>query len=439
MRENNKEKLFAQTFSLLLTRNIGDLTLDEVEKATGFTRGAIFYYAKTKLDFFRQVIISEVLEKQDIHQKVNYTEGMSLKDFIQAYLEGVVHTRTYYRTYYLDTVRGDLPENPTHAYLLLILQIKRYYPDLGERYYEIMQEEVALWKKVLTDAVASGEIGPQQGWFINKQRNYRFNPGRNYIPEIRNNFPIPIRLRESSCIDKKRVKEVPLSQSIIFYNKSSLLLLLLFNLTSLLLTFFIMYGFYPDNVFILKPTEYIDPVLLAAILNNVDYSSFNKLPQIGPQIKELKNKLSWVNDGVILVLDIYTADQYRKAEKGYDMILNNVAGAVEEKNSVYHIIAIISSYADIHIQKEKRCVLEFGDQKTNYTPTQYRNICRQIDDALINKVESDYNSFINIFKRQLIDVSNNIPESIPKSKRITYSMLLTTFRTYNKLLSLKKK
>ena len=158
MRENNKEKLFAQTFSLLLTRNIGDLTLEEVEKATGFTRGAIFYYAKTKLDFFRQVIISEVLEKQDIHRKVNYTEGMSLKDFIQAYLEGVVHTRTYY----LDAVSQALPENPTHAYLLLILQIKRYYPDLGERYYEIMQEEVALWKKVLTDAVASGEIGPQQ-------------------------------------------------------------------------------------------------------------------------------------------------------------------------------------------------------------------------------------------------------------------------------------
>ena len=30
MRENNKEKLFARTFSLLLTRNIGDLTLEEV-------------------------------------------------------------------------------------------------------------------------------------------------------------------------------------------------------------------------------------------------------------------------------------------------------------------------------------------------------------------------------------------------------------------------
>ncbi len=157
MRENNKEKLFAQTFSLLLTHNIGDLTLEEVEKATGFTRGAIFYYAKTKLDFFRQVIISQVLEKQDIHRKVNYTEGMSLKDFIQAYLKGVVSTRDYYR----NSVSSSLPENPTHAYLLLILQIKRYYPDLGERYYEIMQEEVALWKKVLADAIASGEIADQ--------------------------------------------------------------------------------------------------------------------------------------------------------------------------------------------------------------------------------------------------------------------------------------
>ncbi|MBO7589118.1 MAG: hypothetical protein J6T18_06825, partial [Bacteroidaceae bacterium] len=43
-----------------------------------------------------------------------------------------------------------------------ILQIKRYYPDLGERYHTIMQDEIALWKKVLTDAAASGEITVQQ-------------------------------------------------------------------------------------------------------------------------------------------------------------------------------------------------------------------------------------------------------------------------------------
>ncbi len=158
MRENKKDELFARTFTLLLTNNIGDLTLEEVEKATGFTRGAIFYYAKNKLDFFRQVIIREVLEKQDIHRKVNYREGMTLKEFIQAYLNGVVSTKAYY----MDSVSSSLPDNPTHAYLLLILQIKRYYPDLGERYYTIMQDEIALWKKVLTDAAAHGEIANRQ-------------------------------------------------------------------------------------------------------------------------------------------------------------------------------------------------------------------------------------------------------------------------------------
>ena len=158
-----------------------------MEKATGFTRGAIFYYAKTKLDFFRQVIISEVLEKQDIHRKVNYTEGMSLKDFIQAYLEGVVHTRTYY----LDAVSQALPENPTHAYLLLILQIKRYYPDLGERYYAIMQEEVALWKKVLTDAIVKKVSGVDVPLFEAKMPYKSLLKGLDHqLVEVRNRNPV---------------------------------------------------------------------------------------------------------------------------------------------------------------------------------------------------------------------------------------------------------
>lgn len=156
MRENNKEILFARTFSLMLTHNIGDLTLDEVEKSTGFTRGAIFYYAKNKMEFFRQVLISQVLDKQDIHNKMNYSEGMSLKEFIKAYIDGIIRTREYY----LETTKGPYPKNPTHAYLLILLQIKRYYPDLGERYAAIMEAERELWKKVLIDAVRSGEINP---------------------------------------------------------------------------------------------------------------------------------------------------------------------------------------------------------------------------------------------------------------------------------------
>ena len=210
-------------------------------------------------------------------------------------------------------------------------------------------------------------------------------------------------------------------------------MLLLFNLASLLLTFFNMYGIYPDNILILKPTENVDPTLLMSLLNNVSYSTFNKVPPVGPQIKELKKALTWVNDGVIVVLDVFSADQYKKAEPGYDRILNDVEGAAQDGSTANHIIALISGYADLHLPQDKCCVLEFGDQKTRYTPFQYRNACRWVGDALINNVESDYDDFINIFRKHLSDVSKNVPESIPKSKMNTYKILITTLRVYNDL------
>lgn len=43
-----------------------------------------------------------------------------------------------------------------------MLNCENAIPEIKQLLFTIMQEEVALWKKVLTDAVASGEIGPQR-------------------------------------------------------------------------------------------------------------------------------------------------------------------------------------------------------------------------------------------------------------------------------------
>ncbi len=276
------------------------------------------------------------------------------------------------------------------------------------------------------------DIGPQQGWWKTPQNQYRFAPGANYIPEIKAELSMPLQCRESSKQSNERCKEVPQSQLFMFDQKW-LQMLLLFNLASLLLTFFGINCIFPDNILILKPTENVAAALLMALLNNVNYSTFNKVPPVGPQIKYLKKSLMWVNDGIVVALDVFSADQYKKAESGYDLILNDVEGALQGGSTANHIIAIISGYADLHLPQNKCCVLEFGDDKTKYTPIQYRNICRQVGDALINKVESDYNNFISIFKKHLSDVSKNIPESIPNSKKNTYVILITTLRVYNDL------
>ena len=101
------------------------------------------------------------------------------------------------------------------------------------------------------------DIGSQQGWWITPKKQHRFAPECNYAPEIIAELPMPLRYRESSKQSKERCKEVPQSQLFMFDQKW-LQMLLLFNLASLLLTFFIMYGVYPDNILLLKPTGNVD-------------------------------------------------------------------------------------------------------------------------------------------------------------------------------------
>ena len=73
MRENNKEILFARTFSLLLTHNIGDLTLDEVEKLLHI--GLIKTYHKetaNRNSLKGKIIWSKHLAKNIVHQERFY-------------------------------------------------------------------------------------------------------------------------------------------------------------------------------------------------------------------------------------------------------------------------------------------------------------------------------------------------------------------------------
>ena len=154
MRESNKERLFDSAFKLMLASSIGEISLADVERASGLSKGAIFYYASNKMDFFRKVIESRVIQRQDIHKKVAYQEGMSLLSFIDAYIDGVNRTRATYG----QSLELTLSTNIVNSYITIILQSRKYYPDLADAYVAILQGERDLWEKVLNDAIQSGEI-----------------------------------------------------------------------------------------------------------------------------------------------------------------------------------------------------------------------------------------------------------------------------------------
>ena len=64
MRKSHREELFQVAFRLFVLKSFDGVSIPDIEKASGFTRGAIFYYADTKADLFRQVADYYVLDKQ---------------------------------------------------------------------------------------------------------------------------------------------------------------------------------------------------------------------------------------------------------------------------------------------------------------------------------------------------------------------------------------
>lgn len=183
---------------------------------------------------------------------------------------------------------------------------------------------------------------------------------------------------------------------------------------------------------IAKPTAEVPVALLVALLKNTRYDSLDA-PQIGPNIKPLKFVLESVNDGIVVAIDIFSADQLKKAGKGYDLLINDTSGAAGNSETANHIPALISRYADLYIPTDKCCVLELGDMSVEYSVEMYKNSLKCFDSGVIEQTEYGCNNgdFIKVFNGYVDEVRNGIPDKIPHSKHNTYIMLMTALRIYN--------
>ena len=209
-------------------------------------------------------------------------------------------------------------------------------------------------------------------------------------------------------------------------------LMLLHRIASWHQSFFAKKDVYSDNTLIVKPTPKMPTAPLVAQFKNTRYDSLDA-PSIGPNIKPLKFDLENINDGMVVVIDVYAADQVKKAEKGYDLLINDTSGATGDGETAHHISVLISGYADIYFPKDKCCVLELGDVSTEYSPETYKTALKRLDASLIDRTEKGCNGgdFIKVFNGYIDEVRDNIPDTIPNSKHNTYIMLNTALRMYN--------
>lgn len=156
-RNSRKEILYKKAFNLFLQHQYDGVSLSDIEKAANMTRGAIFYYHKSKLDLYNAVVKHYFIDRQTVQSQIPY-DGISLKEFIERYIETIGRQ--------MEMIKNSLDDLGTttasKAYIILGLKLREYSEDLNNEYTSIRNQIVANWVAVLQAAVKTGEIKPQK-------------------------------------------------------------------------------------------------------------------------------------------------------------------------------------------------------------------------------------------------------------------------------------
>ena len=154
-RKSHKRELFRVAFKMFILKSFDGVSIPDIEKATGFTRGTIFHYADTKLDLFRQVVEYYVLERQDIDRKIQVADDCTLRQFIDIYVKGVEQTmETLHEIIGMDVPMRDC----SRAYLNMTSQVSVLLPEVHKAFLNAMAKEERLWMEVIARGVENGEL-----------------------------------------------------------------------------------------------------------------------------------------------------------------------------------------------------------------------------------------------------------------------------------------
>ena len=153
-KNNRREQLYKAAFRLFLTKQYDSVSVSDIEKEANMTRGAITYYAGSKLNLFHEVVKYYLVDKQDLKYKITSSSFESLLDFINKYVDGCQRTMTG-----ICNILSEMPVcNVSRYYISLILEISSYFPDLHENYLENRNKELAIWIAQINKAIESNEI-----------------------------------------------------------------------------------------------------------------------------------------------------------------------------------------------------------------------------------------------------------------------------------------
>jgi TetR/AcrR family transcriptional regulator, transcriptional repressor for nem operon len=148
---DTRELILKMSLKLFLQKSFKDVTMQEILKSTGLSKGTFYYYFTSKEKVFEEVIdfFSTAYMTQD-YEKLPQD---SLKGFYAAYLKDV---QSKYSS--SEAMVHGANESFTFNHYYLVFDALKMLPKFKQRLLDQSRYELKCWKKIISTARAKNEI-----------------------------------------------------------------------------------------------------------------------------------------------------------------------------------------------------------------------------------------------------------------------------------------
>ncbi|MCE5345042.1 MAG: TetR/AcrR family transcriptional regulator [Bacteroidales bacterium] len=147
--KDTKDLILKTAYNMFLYNNYEAVTINSIIKATGLTKGGIYYYFDSKEAIFKAVVDRFMID----HRENLAKDFGNLEELIQHTIDSVKKKITK-MVIENKEFKDEVPIN----YLSLMLTACRYYPGFGKIGKDFINGMTEVWTKAIKKAIDDGEV-----------------------------------------------------------------------------------------------------------------------------------------------------------------------------------------------------------------------------------------------------------------------------------------
>jgi AcrR family transcriptional regulator len=142
---DTREYIIDQAYTLFLSRSYEAVSINDISKAIGFTKGALYHHFTNKEELFKAVI-DKYLPFEDFLVPLN---DLTLEQYVEESIK--ISEKIVYN------ILGEKPKFIPISYLSLFIDAFRHYPKFAKEKDRLIQQEIEKIAYVIKKAIENGE------------------------------------------------------------------------------------------------------------------------------------------------------------------------------------------------------------------------------------------------------------------------------------------